>query len=69
LILIQFQFLDKKVPDESFPRTNNPAGFESRVEVWMVELQTTMKRNLILFGAVLFGAAAFSGWRLRTIAS
>lgn len=57
------QFLGKEVPDEEFPRTNNPAGFERKVGDWMAANQAKAKRNLLILGGLAVAVTALTSWR------
>lgn len=58
------QFLEKEVPDEPFPNTNNPAGFEARVQDWFAQNQRKALRNLGILGATFMAISALTIWRI-----
>lgn len=58
------QFLGKDVPNEDFPRTNNPAGFEKRVEEWFAVNQAKALRNIGILGAAGVAITALVAWRV-----
>ncbi|KAI7237777.1 hypothetical protein KC343_g7263 [Hortaea werneckii] len=51
-------FLGKPVPEEPFPRVNDPVGFASRVDRWSKLSERAFMRNFGLFCAVVVGAVA-----------
>ena len=52
------------MPDEPFPKTNNPAGFELRVEQWFAANKSTALRNLGLLSATIVAITAGLLWKL-----
>ncbi len=55
--------MNKPVPDEPFPQTNDATGFEGRLEQYFGELNRKMIRNVSLLAAGVVGCAAVLCWR------
>lgn len=51
------------MPNEPFPRTNNAAGFEGRVEQYFAETQKRLIRNITLLSAALVAGVAVLTWK------
>ncbi|KAI6849851.1 hypothetical protein KC332_g2641 [Hortaea werneckii] len=52
------KFLGKPVPQEPFPRVNDPVGFASRIDRWSKLSEKAFMRNFGIFCAVVVGAVA-----------
>lgn len=60
-LLISQQFLDKPVPDEPFPRTNDAFGFAKQLDRWTARNFAALRTNAAI-AVLLFGVAS-GAWR------
>ena len=58
------KFLGKEVPDEPFPKTNDPAGFAERGAQWFAMNQRKARRNLSVLGAMIVVGGAVLAWKI-----